>query len=107
MNLQIFATVHSLMNYVDLIDSCQAHLPLQYAWNIDLIPQKRYWCCDWQRATPQSHMQNKPLFAPLAVRVQGGCSAFPFYTPNKQLLKYKTALFPKLKIFFIIKIFII
>ena len=29
MNLQIFATVHSLMNYTISIDSCQAHLPEQ------------------------------------------------------------------------------
>ena len=28
MNLLIFATVHSLINYTNLIDSCQAHLPL-------------------------------------------------------------------------------
>ena len=47
-------------------------------------------------------MQNKPfLFAPLAVRVQAGCSAFPFYTPTKPLirlyLKYKTVLIPKIK----------
>ena len=37
------------------------------------------------------------VFAPLAVCVQTGCSAFPFYTPNKWLIrlhiKYKTALF--------------
>ena len=25
-----FATVHSLMNDINLIDSCQAHLPVQY-----------------------------------------------------------------------------
>ena len=35
MNLRIFETVHSLMNYTYLIDSCQAHLPVQYALNID------------------------------------------------------------------------
>ena len=29
MNLKIFETVHSLMNYTNLIDSCQAHLPAQ------------------------------------------------------------------------------
>ena len=44
------------------------------------------------------------LFAPLAVRVQAGCSAFPFYTPAKPLkrlyFKYKTALIPKFKIIF-------
>ena len=37
MNLEIFATVHSLIN---LIDSRQAHLPMQYALNIKLIRQK-------------------------------------------------------------------
>ena len=31
--LMIFATVHSLMKDTNLIDSCQAHLPLQYALN--------------------------------------------------------------------------
>ena len=45
------------------------------------------------------------LFAPLAVRVQAGCSAFPFYTPTKPLIrlyfKYKTVLIPKLKIVFL------
>ena len=35
-----FASVHSLMNYTNLIDSCQAHLPMQYALNIELIRQK-------------------------------------------------------------------
>ena len=39
MNLYIFATVHSLMNYTNLIDGCQAHLPVQYASNIELIRQ--------------------------------------------------------------------
>ena len=61
MHLWIFATVHSQMNCTNLIDSCQAHLPIQYASNIELIGQKWYWCCDWPRATPESHMQNKPL----------------------------------------------
>ena len=27
------------------------------------------------------------LFAPLAVRVKTGCSAFPFYTPTKPLIR--------------------
>ena len=30
----------------NLIDSCQALLPVQYASNIELICQKCYWCCD-------------------------------------------------------------
>ena len=41
MNLKIFfAIVHNLMNYINLIDSCLAHLPVQYASNIELIRQK-------------------------------------------------------------------
>ena len=59
MNHYIFATVHSLMNYTNWIDSCQAYLPVQYALNIELICQKWYWCCDWQRATAELHVQNK------------------------------------------------
>ena len=35
-----FATVHSLINYTNLIDSCQAHLPMQYTSNIEFISQK-------------------------------------------------------------------
>ena len=31
MNLKSFVTVDSLMNYTTLIDSCQAHLPVQFA----------------------------------------------------------------------------
>ena len=61
MNLKIFATVHSLMNDIKLIDSCQIHLPVQYASNIEFIRQKWHWCCDWQRATPELHVQNNPL----------------------------------------------
>ena len=57
--LKIFATDHGLMNYTHLIDSCQAHFPVQYASNIELIRQKWYWCCDWQWATPESLLQNK------------------------------------------------
>ena len=46
------------------------------------------------------------LSAPLAVRVQAGCSAFPFYNPTKPLrrlyLKFKHILISKLKISFFI-----
>ena len=88
MNLKIFETVHSLMNYTNLIDNCQAHLPMQYASNIELI------------------RKTSLLFAPLAVRVQSGCSAFPFYTSTKPLIQlyfqYKTVLISKLKIIIII-----
>ena len=49
------------MNYINLIDSCQAHLPVQYASNIKFIRQMWYWCCDWQQAAPESQVQNKLL----------------------------------------------
>ena len=39
-NLKIFATVHCLMKDINLIDSCQAHLPVQYASGIEFICQK-------------------------------------------------------------------
>ena len=61
------------------------------------------------------YMEKFPLnmltkFAPLAVPLQVGCSAFPFYTPTKPsillYLKYKTVLIPKLKniVFYILDI---
>ena len=89
------------MYYTNLIDSGQVHLPVQYASNIELIRKKWNWCCDWQRATPETHLLNKVLmFAPLAVRVHTGWSAFPFYTPSKPLIqlhiKYNPVLFPEL-----------
>ena len=40
MNIKIFATVHSLMNDIHLIEYCQGHLPMQYASNIEIIRQK-------------------------------------------------------------------
>ena len=49
------------MKDLNLINSCQAHLPMQYAPNIGFIRQKWHICCDWQLATPESHMQNKSL----------------------------------------------
>ena len=36
MNRLIFATGYSLINDKYMIDSCQAHLPMQYASNISL-----------------------------------------------------------------------
>ena len=96
MNLRfISATVHSLMNDTSLIDSCKHHLPLQYASNIEFIRQKFHWGCDRQRATSESHMQNKPLVCSIAC----SCSklAFPFYTPTKPLIqlhiKYNTVIY--------------
>ena len=102
MNLKIFATVHSFVNYTNLIDSCQAYLPGQNASNIELIARSDIDVV----IDSQSHLsrtcKTRLLFAPLEVRVQAGCSAFPFYAPTKPLkrlyFKYKTVLIPKLKI---------
>ena len=55
-NLKIFVTVHSLINDVNLIDSCQDHLPVQYPSNIEFFCQKWHWCCDWRGATPELHV---------------------------------------------------
>ena len=91
------------MKYTYLIDSCQAHLPVQYTSNIEFIRQK----CVLIDSEPHLSRMCKAnlLFAPLAVRVQAGCSAFPFYTPTKLLIwlyfKEKTVLIPRLKIFFL------
>ena len=45
------------MNCTTFIDSCQAHLSVQYTSSIELIRQKLHWCCDWQGAT----RANRPL----------------------------------------------
>ena len=39
MILYNFATVHGLMNGTNLIDSCQTHLPVHIASNIEFIPR--------------------------------------------------------------------
>ena len=64
------------MNNTNLIDSYQAHLPVQYASNIELIRQKWYWSCDWQRATPSRTYETSLLFTPLAARVQAFLFSF-------------------------------
>ena len=40
MKLKTFATVHNLMKYMNVIDSCQAHLPVQCPLNVKFIRQK-------------------------------------------------------------------
>ena len=55
----------------------------------------------WLTAHMSHTCKTSHLFAPLAVRVKVGCSAFPLYTPTKPLIrlyfKYKTVWIPKLK----------
>ena len=82
------------MKDIKMIDSWQAHMPLQYSSNsarsdtgvvIDSEPDLIHMC------------QTSLLVAPLAVRVHTGCSTFPFYTPTKPLIwlhiKYKCFFF--------------
>ena len=80
------------MNYTHLIDSCQSHLPMQYASNIEHRTHSPE--VTRRRATPETHVQNKPLVCSMAVRVH-----FPFYTKTKPLMqlyfKYKTVLILK------------
>ena len=89
------------MNYTNSIDSCQAHLSLQYASNIELARSETGVVID---SEPQLSRTCKTflLFAPLDVRGQADYSAFPFYTPTEPFLwlyfKYKTVLIPKSKI---------
>ena len=105
MNLKIFETVLSLMNDTTMTDSFQAHMTVQNATNIELICHTGV----VNDSEPHSSCTCKAslLFAPLAVRVYAGSSAFPIYTKTKLFIsfhiKYKTILFPKLyNIFFYI-----
>ena len=82
MNLLIFATVHSLMNYTNLIESCQTHCTCNTlrTWN------------SFTRSDTDVEIDSEPhlsrtcktslLFAPLAVQVQAGCSVFSILHPD-------------------------
>ena len=86
------------MNYTNMIDSCQAHLLVQYAPNTERIRQK------WLTA---SNIRIARVKQASCLLVQAGCSAFPFYTPTKPLkrlcFKYKTVIVLKLKLIFIFR----
>ena len=83
MDLYIFATVHSLTNNIKLMTAAKFTCPciLRLTSNsfarsvtgdvIDSEPHLSLTC------------KTSLVFAPLVVRVQTGCSAFPFYTPTK------------------------
>ena len=72
------------MNDINLINSCQAQLPAQYAQITEFNRQTWHWCCDWHLSCT---CKTSLMFAPLAVLVYTGCPAFPFYTPTKQLIQ--------------------
>ena len=85
---------------LNLNDSCQAHLPVQYALNIDSFARSDTAVV----IDSEPHLSRKCkasfLFAPLAVCDHTGCYAFPFYTPTVPLIRLhinsKTALILKL-----------
>ena len=93
------------MNYTNLIDSFQAHLFVKYALNINSFTRSDTGVVIDSEPQLSRTCKTSLLFAPLAVCVNTGCSAFPFYTPNKPLIqlyfKYKTVLIPKQKLFFL------
>ena len=73
------------MNYTNLIDSCRTSNSIARSDTGVVIDSEPH---------PSRTCKTSLLFAPLAVRVYTGCSAFPFYTPTKPLIqlqiKYKT-----------------
>ena len=71
------------MNDINLIDSCQAHLPVQYASNIEFICQLVLWLT--ASHTVSRTYKTSFLFAPLAVRVHYGCFAFSVLHSNKSV----------------------
>ena len=88
------------MNDINLIDSCQAHLPMQDALNTISFAMNDTGIVIDSEPNPGRTCKTSFLFAPLADRVHTDCSAFPFCTPTKPFIpfhiKYKTVLFPKL-----------
>ena len=88
------------MNYTNLIDNCQAHMPLQHALNINSFVRSGTGVVIDSEPHRSRTSKTSFLFAPLVVRVHTGCFSFLFYTPTKPLIqlhiKYKTVLFPKL-----------
>ena len=58
----------------NLIECCQALLPVQFASNIEFIRQMWHWFCDWQRPKPEFHEQNKILVCSIGC----SCSHWPF-----------------------------
>ena len=74
----------------NLTDSCQAHLPEQFASNIKLIRQLWHWCCDWQRAKPELHMQNKFLVCSIGCTCSHWLFCFSVLHSNKTVntMKY-------------------
>ena len=77
MNLKILKPFISSRITQNLIDSCQAHLPMHFALNIELISS----CDTGVMIDSEPHLSRTSktsfLFDPLTFRVLTGCSAFP------------------------------
>ena len=66
MNLD-FATVHSLMNYTNLIDSCQSHLPCNTLRTSNSFARSDTGVVIDSKPHPSRTCKTSLLFAPLAV----------------------------------------
>ena len=74
--MNLFANVNSIMNDTNMIDSCQAHLPMLRTSN-SFARRDTSIVIDSELHLSRT-CKTSLLFAPLAVRVHTGCSAFPF-----------------------------
>ena len=90
------------MNDINLIDSYQAHLPVQMFGTSNPFARNDTVVVTDSEPDLSCTCKTSFLFGPMAVRVHTGYSAFPFYTPTKALIQlhikyiYKIVLFPKL-----------
>ena len=96
------------MKDINLIDSCQAHLPVQYASKSNSFARSDTDVVIDSEPHSSCTCKTSLLFAPLAVRVHTGCSALLFYsyTPTKPFIrvhiKNKTVFPQIINIFYII-----
>ena len=74
------------MKDTNLIDSCQAHLPVHYTLKIEFIARSETGVVIDSEPQLSRKCKTRLLFAPLAVCVHTGCSSFPFYNTTKLLI---------------------
>ena len=75
------------MTDINLIDNCQTHLPVQYARTLKSFVRSDTGVVIDSEPHQSRTCKTSLLFAPLAFGVHTGCSAFPFYTPTKSLIR--------------------
>ena len=88
------------MKYINLIDKRLAHLPVQYVSNTNSFARSDTGDVI-DRATPELHVQNKPLVCSIGCPCTHWLFRFSILHSNKTVktiiyIKYKTILFPKL-----------